>query len=184
MPSITLTQLDIDPEVLRLVPGPLAEKLEVLPIKRSGNTLTLAMADPTNVLALDDVAFMTNLQIQPVVASEVAIRKAIDRLYNTPGESVADMMSELEEAEADVEVLEGADEFVAKADVFELKESADEAPVVRLMNMILVDAIRRARPTSTSSPTRRCSGSASASTACSTRSWGRRSGSRRRSRRG
>ena len=143
MPSITLSQLDIDPEVLRLVPGPLAEKLEVLPIKRSGNTLTLAMADPTNVLALDDVAFMTNLQIQPVVASEVAIRQAIDRLYNTPGESVADMMSELEEAEGDVEVLEGADEFVAKADVFELKESADEAPVVRLMNMILVDAIRR-----------------------------------------
>ena len=143
VPSITLTQLDIDPEVLRLVPGPLAEKLDVLPIKRSGNTLTLAMADPTNVLALDDVAFMTNLQIQPVVASEVAIRKAIDHLYNTPGESVADMMSELEGAEADVEVLEGAEEFVAKADVFELKESADEAPVVRLMNMILVDAIRR-----------------------------------------
>jgi type IV pilus assembly protein PilB len=105
--------------------------------------LTLAMADPTNVLALDDVAFMTNLQIQPVVASEVAIRQAIDRLYNAPGDSVATMMSELEEAEADVEVLEGQDEFVGKADVFELKESADEAPVVRLMNMILVDAIRR-----------------------------------------
>ena len=96
VPSITLGQVVIDPEVLRLVPGPLAEKLEVLPIKRIGNTLTLAMADPTNVLALDDVAFMTNLQIQPVVASQVDIRKAIERLYNTPGESVADMMSELE----------------------------------------------------------------------------------------
>ena len=141
VPSITLGQVAIDPEVLRLVPGPLAEKLEVLPIKRIGNTLTLAMADPTNVLALDDVAFMTNLQIQPVVASQVDIRKAIERLYNTPGESVADMMSELEEA--DVEVVGANDEVVAKADVFELKESADEAPVVRLMNMILVDAIRR-----------------------------------------
>ena len=93
VPSITLGQIAIDPEVLRLVPGPLAEKLEVLPIKRTGNTLTLAMADPTNVLALDDVAFMTNLQIQPVVASQVDIRKAIERLYNTPGDSVADMMS-------------------------------------------------------------------------------------------
>ena len=143
VPSTTLSQLDIDPEVLRLVPGPLAEKLEVLPIKRSGNTLTLAMADPTNVLALDDVAFMTNLQIQPVVASQVAIRKAIERLYSTPGESVADMMSELEGAGNDVEVLGAADDVVGKADVFELKESADEAPVVRLMNMILVDAIRR-----------------------------------------
>jgi type IV pilus assembly protein PilB len=141
VPSITLSQLDIDPEVLRLVPVQLAERLEVLPVKRSGNTLTLAMADPTNVLALDDVAFMTNLQIQPVVASEVSIRQAIDRLYGNQGESVADMMSELEEA--DVEVLEGEQDSLAKADVFELKESADEAPVVRLMNMILVDAIRR-----------------------------------------
>ena len=143
VPSITLHQLEIEPEVLRLVPAPLAEKLEVLPIKRTGNTLTLAMADPTNVLALDDVAFMTNLQIQPVVASEVAIRQAIDRCYNSPRDSVADMMSELEEAESDVEVLEGADDSMLKTDVFELKESADEAPVVRLMNMILVDAIRR-----------------------------------------
>jgi type IV pilus assembly protein PilB len=143
VPAMTLSQLEIDPEVLKLVPGPLAEKLEVLPIRRSGNTLTLAMADPTNVLALDDVAFMTNLQIQPVVASEMALRQAIDRFYNTPGESVADMMSELEGAEADVEVLEGADENAIKTDVFDLKESADEAPVVRLMNMILVDAIRR-----------------------------------------
>src|SRR5262249_43076885 len=65
VPSVSLGQLNIEPDVLRLVPGPLAEKLEVLPIKRSGNTLTLAMADPSNVLALDDVAFMTNLQIQP-----------------------------------------------------------------------------------------------------------------------
>jgi type IV pilus assembly protein PilB len=143
VPSITLSQLDIEPEVLKLVPPQLAEKLEVLPVRRNGNTLTLAMADPTNVLALDDVAFMTNLQIQPVVASEVSIRQAIDRLYGNQGDRVADMMSELEEAEGDVEVLEGVDDSFAKADVFDLKESADEAPVVRLMNMILVDAIRR-----------------------------------------
>src|SRR5262245_4502878 len=143
VPSITLSQLDIDPEVLRLVPAQLAERLQVLPIKRNGNVLTLAMADPTNVLALDDIAFFTNLQIQPVVASEVAIRQATERLYGNHGESMADMMSELEEAESDVELLEGQDEFLGKTDVFELKESADEAPVVRLMNMILVDAIRR-----------------------------------------
>src|SRR5215468_353175 len=143
VPSITLSQLDIDPDVLRLVPGPLAEKLDVLPIKRLGNVLTLAMADPTNVLALDDVAFMTNLQIQPVVASEVAIRQAIERVYKGPGDSVADVMSELEGVEADVEVVARADEPAAKADVFDVRESTDEAPVVRLMNMILVDAIRR-----------------------------------------
>jgi len=143
VPSVNLSQLEIDTDVLRLVPSALAERLQVLPVKREGNVLTLAMADPTNVLALDDVAFRTNLQIQPVVASELSIRQAIERLYGSNGEAVADMMSELEGAEADVEVLEGQDEFATKTDVFELKESADEAPVVRLMNMILVDAIRR-----------------------------------------
>jgi type IV pilus assembly protein PilB len=144
VPSVTLARLDIDPEVARLVPAQLAERLHVLPLKRSGNVLTLAMADPTNVLALDDVAFFTNLQIQPVVASEMAIRQAAERVYGDQGTAMATMMSELEEAESDVEVLEGQDEFLGKsADVFDLKESADEAPVVRLMNMILVDAIRR-----------------------------------------
>jgi type IV pilus assembly protein PilB len=142
IPAITVAQVDPDPDVLKLVPEQIAKKHGVLPIKRMGNTLTLAMADPTNVFALDDVGFMTGLQIQPVVASEAAIRKAFERLYDT-GASVTDMMSELEEADTDVEVVEGGEETFSKADVFDLKESADEAPVVRLINMILTDAIRR-----------------------------------------
>ncbi|HET9924633.1 MAG TPA: type IV-A pilus assembly ATPase PilB [Methylomirabilota bacterium] len=142
IPAITVAQVDPDPDVLKLVPEQIAKKHGVLPIKRMGNTLTLAMADPTNVFALDDVGFMTGLQIQPVVASEAAIRKAFERLYDTGG-SVTDMMSELEEADADVEVVEGGEETFSKADIFDLKESADEAPVVRLINMILTDAIRR-----------------------------------------
>ena len=142
IPAITVAQVDPDPDVLKLVPEQIAKKHGVLPIKRMGNTLTLAMADPTNVFALDDVGFMTGLQIQPVVASEAAIRKAFERLYET-GASVTDMMSELEEADTDVEVVEGGEETFTKADIFDLKESADEAPVVRLINMILTDAIRR-----------------------------------------
>ncbi|HEX6775582.1 MAG TPA: ATPase, T2SS/T4P/T4SS family, partial [Methylomirabilota bacterium] len=140
--SITLSQLDIDPEVLKLVPEQIARKYEVLPIKRQGNQLTLAMADPTNVFALDDVGFMTNLQVVPVVASQAAIRAAVDRTYDTKGSGIAEIVSEMEGA-ADVELVEGEEEISAKVDVFELKESADEAPVVRLINMILVDAIRR-----------------------------------------
>ena len=143
IPSITLTQLDVDSEVVKLVPAQIARKYEVLPIKRSGNQLTLAMADPTNVFAVDDVGFMTNLQVVPVVASQGAIRKAIDRLYEAQTGGIADVISEMDTALADVEVVEGEDENWAKADVFELKESADEPPVVRLVNMILVDAIRR-----------------------------------------
>jgi len=142
IPAITVAQVDPDPDVLKLVPEQIAKKHGVLPIKRMGNTLTLAMADPTNVFALDDVGFMTGLQIQPVVASEAAIRKAFERLYETSA-SVTDMMSELEEADTDVEVVEGGEETFSKADIFDLKESADEAPVVRLINMILTDAIRR-----------------------------------------
>src|SRR3984893_2498732 len=142
IPAITVAQVDPDPDVLKLVPEQIAKKHSVLPIKRMGNVLTLAMADPNNVFALDDVGLMTGLQIQPVVASEAAIRKAFERLYETGG-SVTDMMSELEEADTDVEVVEGGEETFTKADVFDLKESADEAPVVRLINMILTDAIRR-----------------------------------------
>ena len=143
IPSITLTQLDVDAEVVKLVPAQIARKYEVLPIKRAGNQLTLAMADPTNVFAVDDVGFMTNLQVVPVVASQGAIRKAIDRLYEAQTGGLADIISEMDSAVGDVEVVEGEDEQWAKADIFELKESADEAPVVRLVNMILVDAIRR-----------------------------------------
>ncbi len=142
IPAITVAQVDPDPDVLKLVPEQIAKKHSVLPIKRMGNALTLAMADPTNVFALDDVGFMTGLQIQPVVASEAAIRKAFERLYET-GASVTDMMTELEEADTDVEVVDGGEEAFTKADIFDLKESADEAPVVRLINMILTDAIRR-----------------------------------------
>jgi type IV pilus assembly protein PilB len=140
--SITLSQLDIDPEVLKLVPEQIARKYEVLPVKRQGNQLTLAMGDPTNVFALDDVGFMTNLQVVPVVASQAAIRQAIDRMYESKG-GMADIVSEMEGAAADVELVGEDEEGTAKVDVFELKESADEAPVVRLINMILVDAIRR-----------------------------------------
>jgi type IV pilus assembly protein PilB len=143
LPSITLSQLDIDSEVLKLVPAQMAKKYEVLPVKRVGNALTLAMADPTNVFAIDEVAFATNLQVLPVVASQGAIRKAIERNYDPQAAALTDVMTAMDGDAANVEVVEGGEETPAKVDVFELQESADEAPVVRLVNMVLVDAIRR-----------------------------------------
>jgi type IV pilus assembly protein PilB len=144
IPSITLPNLDIDAETLRLVPPHIAKKYEVLPVKRIGGTLTLAMADPTNVFALDDIAFMTNLQILPVVAPQAAIRRALDKNYEAaqPTASMTDMMSEITGDASNVEVVEDQ-QAGAQVDVFELKESADEAPVVKLVNMVLVDAIRK-----------------------------------------
>jgi type IV pilus assembly protein PilB len=143
IPSIQISQLDIDPEVIKLVPAQIAKKYEVLPISRTGNQITLAMADPTNVFAVDDVGFMTNLQVVPVVASQGALRKAIERIYEVQGSGLTEVISELEAAQVDVEVVEGEEDTWSKIDIFELKESADEAPVVRLINMIFVDAIRR-----------------------------------------
>src|SRR3989475_10912758 len=99
IPSITLSQLDIDPGILRLVPPQIARKYEVLPVKRAANTLTLAMADPTNVFALDDVSFMTNLQVLPVVASQAAIRRAIERNYENQGAAITDVLTELRSEE-------------------------------------------------------------------------------------
>ena len=144
IPSITLSQLDIDPGILRLVPPQIAKKYEVLPVKRAANTLTLAMADPTNVFALDDVSFMTNLQVLPVVASQAAIRRAIERNYENQGAAITDVLTELAEDQvSNVEVVDDDEDSGGKVDVFELKESADEAPVVKLVNMVLVDAIQK-----------------------------------------
>ena len=140
IPSITLSQLDIDPEVLRLVPSQLAKRYEVIPIKRTGNALTLAMSDPTNVFALDDVAFLTNLQVLPVVASQGAIRKAIDRTYDSQATAITDVLEELDNDVTTVQVVGDEERSV---DVIELKEVADEAPLVRLVNMVLVDAIQK-----------------------------------------
>src|SRR5213594_4090187 len=144
IPSITLSQLDIDPGMLRLVPPQIAKKYEVLPVKRAANTLTLAMADPTNVFALDDVSFMTNLQVLPVVAAQAAIRRAIERNYENQGAAITDVLTELAEDQvSNVEVVDDDEDSGGKVDVFELKESADEAPVVKLVNMVLVDAIQK-----------------------------------------
>ena len=142
VPSITLGQLDIDSDVLKLVPAPIARKYEVIPVRRMGNSLALAMADPTNVFALDDISFMTNLQVLPLVASQTSIKKAIDRNYESKTEAISSVLSDMQTDLANVEVVDEGEEG-AKVDVFELKESADEAPVVKLVNMVLVDAIQK-----------------------------------------
>src|SRR5499426_3555523 len=120
IPSMQLAQLSVDSDVLVLVPPAIAKKYEVLPVKRVDNTLTLAMADPTNVFALDDVAFMTNLQVLPVVASQTAIRTAIERNYDSRRASGATALTELSsDLAADVEVLD-EEQAGTNVDVFEL----------------------------------------------------------------
>jgi type IV pilus assembly protein PilB len=139
IPWATPADLEADIEVRRLIPAQLARKYDVLPLRRTGDSLELAMTDPTNVYAIDEVAFFTNLKVSPLVASQTAIRQAIQRFYPTGQEAsggIADLSA------SDLEVV-GDEAGAPTVDVFELKESADQAPIVRLVNSILADAIQK-----------------------------------------
>src|SRR5262249_26254839 len=84
VPSINLAQFTIDPAVVKLVPADSAKKYQLLPLSRSGQTITIAMTDPTNVFAMDDIKFKTGYTVEPVVASETAIIEAIEKYYPSP----------------------------------------------------------------------------------------------------
>jgi type IV pilus assembly protein PilB len=156
VPSINLTQFEIDPGVIKLIPADTAQKYEIVPLSRSGATLTIAMTDPTNVFAMDDIKFMTGYNVEPVVASETAVVEAIQKYYpvstkaaqvpQPSGPSALDAASrgleELQEslsAPDDVEVLEELQEISAEA----LAKQGEEAPVVRLVNVVLMSAIQK-----------------------------------------
>ena len=139
--SVVIDQHMVPAHVLALVPVHIARKYDVLPLSRAANGLTLAMADPTNVVAMDEIAAMTRLTVLPVVASGKAIRSAIERHYLSTGAPMADVLAELSSDTSSMELVD--EEELTAGNVIELKESADEAPVVKLVNMILADAIRR-----------------------------------------
>src|SRR5207237_8741389 len=81
VPAINLAQFQIDPTIVKLVPTEAARKYQIIPLSRSGSTLTIAMTDPTNVFAMDDIKFMTGYTVEPAVASEIAITEAIEKYY-------------------------------------------------------------------------------------------------------
>jgi type IV pilus assembly protein PilB len=137
VPSISLKDFEISEDVIKLVPKQTAVKHGVLPVNRAGSSLIIAMSDPSNILALDDIKFSTGYNVEVVVASEVAIREAIDRYYSEKGPSYDEVMQGFEDA--DFSVIEEGDGL----DVLDLEKSAAEAPVVTLVNMILLDAIKK-----------------------------------------
>src|SRR6266571_4040464 len=141
VPSITVSSVNVDIGVIQLVPGGIARRYDLLPIQRDGDSLTVAMADPVNVHAIDHVTFITGLRVLPVVAAQGAIREAIEKYYDSGAGSMAEAMHTISSDLEGVEVV--GDDDGPKMDVFELKESADEAPVVKLVNMVLVDAIQK-----------------------------------------
>jgi type IV pilus assembly protein PilB len=134
--------MELDDSVVKLIPSEVAQKYLILPVSRNGATLTVAMVDPTNVFAMDDIKFMTGYNVEPVVASEVAIKEAIDKYYGSIHalelKKVMDEMAETEDP-ASLEVMEESDDV----DLAKLEASTEEAPVVRLVNLILTDSIKR-----------------------------------------
>ena len=137
VPSISLKDFEIGEDVIKLVPRQTAVKHGVVPVNRAGSSLIIAMSDPSNILALDDVKFSTGYNVEVVVASEQAIREAIEHYYGEKGPSYDDVMQGFEDA--DFSVIEEGDGM----DVLDLEKSAAEAPVVTLVNMILLDAIKK-----------------------------------------
>jgi type IV pilus assembly protein PilB len=195
VPSINLTQFEIDQSVIKLIPADTAQKYQIVPLSRSGATLTIAITDPTNVFAMDDIKFMTGYNVEPVVASETAVTEAIKRYYPTAGApkpaaagqkislqgglgqpqiitgstgspappkpkpkpkpkaqeanltsaATLDLVTKaLEETTSaivddDVELLEEMDQI----DVASLERQGGEAPVIRLVNLMLMSAIQK-----------------------------------------
>ncbi len=172
VPSVNLELFDIDETVIRLIPQEVAQKYSVLPLSRVGATLTLAMVDPTNVFAMDDIKFMTGLNIEPVVVSEASVQEAIAKYYaqsreielaslasemlveglkgngngNGHGSITSDDLVSLDSLDFDhaegadnLEVIEDNEEI----DLSSLTRMSEDAPVVRLVNVLLVDALRR-----------------------------------------
>ncbi|MCM2268578.1 MAG: type IV-A pilus assembly ATPase PilB [Thermoanaerobaculia bacterium] len=141
VPSIDLQRVEVDEAVIKLIPADVSRKYLILPVAKVGAKITLAMIDPTNVFAMDDVKFMTGYNVDPVVASETAIRIAIDKYYgSTHSLELKKVMEDLTEPAGDsLTVLDDEQELDLEA----LERESEEAPVVRLVNIVLTDAIKK-----------------------------------------
>ena len=140
IPVINLGRVEVDPDILRLVRKEIVQKYQVFPVRKVGNTLTLALSDPTVVLAIDDVQFATGLHVIPVLAAESAIRAAIDHNYSSGVEDIQKLIDqESTGVETNLELVDKA----SKVDIAELGREAEEAPTIRFVNLIIADAIRK-----------------------------------------
>jgi type IV pilus assembly protein PilB len=141
MPAVDLSKFEVDPRIAKLVPAELALKHLVLPLKRDGRTLTVAMADPTDLGVLDDLKFITRYDIFPVIAGEYTLRHAIEKYYESATDSqLQTLLKDMDLGDGDVEVVEEEDDDQTAA---ALTAAIDDAPVVKLINGILTDAVKR-----------------------------------------
>ncbi len=137
MPAVDLARFDVDPKILKMVPAEFAQKNVVLPLKREGRTLTIAMADPTNSGVLEDLKFITRYDLFPVIAGEFTLRALLEKYYESSDQQLESLLKDMEGIEDDVEIVkEAEDETATQAQI-------DDAPVVKLINGLLTEAVRR-----------------------------------------
>ncbi len=134
VPKVDLPSVELDPAVIDLVPSGIASKFNVIPVGRQGRVLHLAMANPSNIYAVEDIKFLTGYEVQPVVAPESRIREAIGNYYDNTTEALENLMKDFEDE--DVEIVEAQDEEMAS-------DEASDAPVVKLVNSIIAEAVNR-----------------------------------------
>ena len=137
VPAIDLNEVQVDPETMRMIPDDVIFKYQAIPIKRIGSTLRVAMSDPSNILAIDDIKFLAGCHVEVFVSTESAIKTAVDR-FSDPSQSLSDIMDTIEEGER-MELLDESEDV----DVSELQQASEDAPVIKLVNLILNEAIKR-----------------------------------------
>ncbi|HEV2642428.1 MAG TPA: hypothetical protein VGT98_06965, partial [Candidatus Elarobacter sp.] len=140
IPAVDLTKSEIDPALVRLIPPEIARAHLVLPLKREGRVLYVAMADPTNIRVIDDLKFRTRSDIYPVIAGEYTLRTMIERVYPDDDAGMDSLLDDIDLGEDDVEMVEDDQEEMTAA---ALSVAVNEAPVVKLINAILTDAMNK-----------------------------------------
>ena len=137
VPAVDLSRFQVDDKIIKLIPSEVALKHTVLPLKREGRTLTVALVEPNNAQVLDDLKFITRCDIFPVIAGEFTLRTAIEKYYEQTQAQLESLLSDMEMDDEDLEIVEEEEEDDAAAVV------AESAPVVKLINGILTDAVKR-----------------------------------------
>ena len=136
VPAVDLSRFEVDQKLVRLIPTDIAKRHIVLPLKREGRTLTVAMANPTDQVLLQELRFITRFDLFPVFAGEYTLRNLVEKYYDASDQQLQAILKDMEGME-DVEVVEETDEEAAT------QAQIDDAPVVKLINGILTDAVQR-----------------------------------------
>jgi type IV pilus assembly protein PilB len=141
VPFITLSHYEIDPAILESIPEDIVRKYQIVPVDKTGETLTIALSDPSNIYLLDELRLLTKCTIVPVISFESDIQEAIEHYYKKDGSEFDEMLKDITDEEAEIlRIMESGD--AGGDDVNDLSIDADDAPVIQLVNAMISEAIK------------------------------------------